>query len=115
MKEIKDYLHLYLGVRHRYKWADSGNWTVWTELTANRLSRLDDYSISEIQLELRPLSSMTSEEKREFSNLAGFEKLDLLFWADVRKAAPVITYLLSKHFDLFGLIESGLAIDKTTH
>jgi len=26
----------------------------------------------------------------------------------------IYTYLLSKHFDLFGLVEAGLAIDKTT-
>lgn len=29
------------------------------------------------------------------------------------KSIPVVFYLLSKHFDLFSLIESGLAIDKT--
>jgi hypothetical protein len=28
--------------------------------------------------------------------------------------ASVFAYLISKHFDLFGLIEAGLAIDKTT-
>jgi len=31
----------------------------------------------------------------------------------IRNQHEITRYLLSKHFDLFGLIESGLAIDKT--
>lgn len=45
-----------------------------------------------------------------------------LFWKeDANEAAPAVElpysaflFLLSKHFDLFGLIDAGLAIDKTT-
>lgn len=33
---------------------------------------------------------------------------------DFMKVAGIVPYLLSKHFDLFGLIESGRAIDSTT-
>jgi len=33
---------------------------------------------------------------------------------DFMKVVSIVPYLLSKHFDLFGLIEAGLAIDKIT-
>jgi hypothetical protein len=32
---------------------------------------------------------------------------------DFMKVVSIVPYLLSKHFDLFGLIDAGLAIDKT--
>lgn len=60
---------------------------------------------------LRPLSDMTEEEKNDpiwdsettFSDFAGM----------VHCAAPVFAWLLARHFDLFGWIDAGLAIDKT--
>jgi len=80
---------------------------------------------------LRPLSDMTEEEINECWKLLEWSemiknnrryKLNEEFhdsdegrecgWFSFLKILP---YLLSKHFDLFGLIESGLAIDKTKH
>lgn len=67
---------------------------------------------------LRSLDSITEEEKREFFKLQyGDEKYDERL---VRVSTSLHTlfpetflYLLSRGFDLFGLIESGQAIRKT--
>ena len=82
---------------------------------------------------LRPLSSMTEEEKEEFNTIweGGFSKvLDLQIETDLKTiedssfegnynnvryleiitAFNTIQWLLSKHFDL-GLIEKGLALE----
>jgi hypothetical protein len=34
-------------------------------------------------------------------------------WNSINPVSPIISYYLSRHFDLFGLIESGAAIDAT--
>jgi hypothetical protein len=57
---------------------------------------------------LRPLSDMTEEEKNEYWFLNSVK--------DSKAQCEAINtrYLLSKHFDLFNLIPSGQAINKTT-
>jgi thiol-disulfide isomerase/thioredoxin len=69
---------------------------------------------------LRPLSDMTEEEFKDVAHLkytlpedeiqqiVKERRIDLL-----ETSSTVFVYLLSKHFDLFRLIEAGLAIDKT--
>jgi len=60
---------------------------------------------------LRPLSDMTEDEANnevwetvpEYNDFKGL----------VCHVSPAFRYLLSRHFDLFGWIEKGLAIDKT--
>ena len=59
------------------------------------------------KLILRPLSDMTEEEKNEYL-LIGTDS-STRFEHNARRTQ----YLLSKGFDLFGLIDAGLAIDKT--
>jgi len=83
------------------------------------------------QLFIRPLSSITEEEKIELLLIIGEPKMyaafdfrigDEMHYLNLVGESGVIIigfnpesvkYLLSKHFDLFGLIEAGLAIDKT--
>lgn len=48
---------------------------------------------------------MTEEEKKEYGKGKSFINVQYLSPAD-------FMYLLLRHFDVFGLIESGLAIDK---
>ena len=116
-KNIKDYLNLYLGceVMHR-------NEKGLLEAVSKRMNVWDGfisfgdfgswYGMSEIKPILRPLSDMTDEEKNDFE-LWSFEimKEDL---NQVQRNALKIKWYLYNHFDLFGLIEAGLAIDKTT-
>lgn len=89
--------------------------------------------IDKVKPYLRPLSSMTGEEKEEFNTIweGGFSKaLDLQIETDLKTienfsfegnydnvryleiitAFNTIQWLLSKHFDL-GLIEKGLALE----
>lgn len=58
---------------------------------------------------LRPLSSMTSQEASE---LALIDREPELTWAS--RQAEKIKHLLKKGFDVFGLIEKGLAISSVS-
>ena len=61
---------------------------------------------------LRPLLDMTKEERDYvFSFEKGYDELK--FIESLSVDAKITSYLLSKGFDLFGLIESGEAIDLT--
>lgn len=90
------------------------------------------YKIEQVKMVLRKLSSMTEGEAREFCKLEGWgEDLENIVVTDAsieftqnkrtdaisrftRCRPEMFLWLLSKHFDLFQLIESGLAIDKDT-
>jgi hypothetical protein len=66
-----------------------------------------DVLVSEIKPLLRRLSDMTEEEK-DYALKIGNSYPDSWVGGANRTA-----WLLSKHFDLFGLIEAGLALDKS--
>lgn len=112
MKDIKDYLHLYLGcevvtLEENYNFPDlkldcvsglhcklgseSRNlyWKVWP---------------NQFKLLLRPLSDISDEERVEYKKTKKYYSQD---------CPESFRYLLSKGFDLFGLIEAGLAVDST--
>jgi len=66
---------------------------------------------------LRPMSSMTEEEKEEFENLVfkyDFGDIQfpventIMYWDSFEE---VLNYLISHHFDFRGLIEKGLAFE----
>lgn len=137
-KEFKDYVPFYLGcecitldgimvlnginttdVRYSVwfycKWNDKKNCYLPKqngEILGKQSLAGKAYKYSDIKLVLRPLSDMTDEEKNEFE-VFSFEvmKEDL---NQVERNALKTKWYLEKHFDLFGLIEAGLAIDKTT-
>jgi hypothetical protein len=128
MKEIKDYLHLYLGCDAMI--AEGKDLYTLTAIQSNSTlcvmrnkkdSRNGDWIHNKnIKPILRPLSSMTEEEMKECGNLdydfSDEPELNQWDWRefDTLISANQFHYLLSRHFDLFGLIEAGLAIDKTT-
>ena len=119
-KDIKDYLHLYLGCevltndhelgRNKKQRGRTGTFVGFADyhrmdcrlnFRAGPEGRCNIYLLKPI---LRPLSDMTLEERKESYRLKddlGIGTVELFRW------------LLSKGFDLFGLIEAGLAIDKT--
>lgn len=117
-KELKDYLHLYIGSPIRHKWSETVQ-----VLTGQRTQ-------AHWILLLRPLSSITEKEAVEIFNSGLNEsycgdKLAALMhiFSDEKrnedqhpisfKAASEITRVLLKiGFDLFGLIEAGLAIER---
>jgi hypothetical protein len=85
------------------------------------------YKYSEIKLILRPLSDIKHEELIELYEILNSEEDDSVWeyeqykrnYAVINISGPefkasVFHFLLSKHFDIFSLIDAGLAIDKTT-
>ena len=76
-----------------------------------------DFGMEEIKPILRPLTDMTEEEKKELSDVAFGDTILLTGEAEEQTRVwgnPLsIKFLITKHFDLFGWIEKGLAIDRT--
>ena len=67
------------------------------------------YKISEIKPYLRPISSMTEEEDKEFALLqVNVHRADILYAIDCTK---VVEWLNKHHFDYRGLIGMGLALE----
>ena len=144
-KELKDYLHLYLGCECKTpigilvfncvnisdsrnnvwfycRWSDKKNCYL-PKQNAEILSKQSlvgkAFKYSEIKPILRKLSDMTDEElknlRSERGNLKGVERADMNYIIRLNTWSPEdVRYLLSRHFDLFGLISSGLAIDSKT-
>lgn len=119
-KNIKDFLHLYLKVWGTVSNSQSpnyedGQWALSAQLLHHVLMGTCDFTPH-----LRPLSDMAEEELQECGNMiydfSGDPELNAHKWQDfeIGLAPEQFHYLLSKHFDLFGLIDAGLAIDSTT-
>lgn len=111
MKKIEDYLHLYLGcecvrVKARYPYKKG-------EVIKLDIDTLK-YFASDVKPILRPLSSMAEEEAKEL-DLADVQ-IGLLAFGhrlQMHMTPDQFKKCLDKHFDLFGLIEEGLAIGST--
>ena len=78
----------------------------WYEEVAVRDYRTATYPIDDVKPYLRPMSSMTKEE-REWYILYGVDSHTCASAC----AASVIDWLLAHHFDYRGLIEKGLALE----
>lgn len=141
-KELKDYLHLYLGCEIIGTYRDaSGSKGYLTGITNGGCDCeiqfiLEDginveeepyiNDIAQVKPILRPLSDMTEDEENEIEGEYGSYGLgekhlcnalknhDLRYVKKLDEAFGLIHYLLSKSFDIFGLIEAGLAIDAST-
>jgi hypothetical protein len=125
MKQLNDYIHLYLGCEFLYRTKETKlhDWTEFTKmkLDADQLSvfyRLYENPLCEYKLVLRRLDDMTEEEMEEVWYMS--EPKDVLVMNSISRCRKVsltaerTRYLLSICFDLFGLIDSGLAIDRKT-
>jgi hypothetical protein len=106
-KNIKNYIHLYLGAQIRMYNEVTLMWSNWRILTPSDLILVLSYD-KKIEVQLRPLADMTDYEKEEL------DEINERHWTnDLKYQAARIRWHLSKHFDLFSLIDSELAIDKT--
>ncbi len=129
-EDLTRFLPLYLGCDIRFSRPSGASIE---KLTAADLNDIETgfISLSLIKPILRPLSSMTKEEAKEFLGDAGIKAFiyeiaegGIKYLEDEDAGAEYLFFsaidpqrfhwLLSKHFDLFNLIPSGLAIDKTT-
>lgn len=108
--EFKDVAHLYKDIKIM-----SGEFYLTVQWVL-RFGVVADYDIDgqrktfgfeDIKPILRPLSDITDEEVSHWTDLyePGVHSM--------KKHAIRTLYLLNQHFDLFDLIESGQAIDKT--
>jgi len=75
-----------------------------------KLDFADNYNvgISEIKPYLRPMSSMTKEERNEFDEYT-FEVIS--FFGQAVEAGQLTDWLNARHFDYRGLIPMGLALE----
>lgn len=130
-KEIKDYLHHYLGCEvlfekcsyhfvHKLHIHQGGR----VKLTTKLLYNISIGSGIVVKPLLRLPSDMTKEEGYELCQLMDWRTDGNIFNeikmhgingidVDLKGQAEFFRILLSKYFDLFGLIESGLAINET--
>ncbi len=118
--ELKKYIHHYLGCEiMEIKTGDimtfddlqgDKRWPVWTrnkKYCDKRGCCANGFKFKEIKLLLRPLSDMTPMESEYILPEAWDGKPTIIV------NAAMTVWLLSRHFDLFGLIDAGLALDKT--
>lgn len=122
-KKLEDYLHLYLGAPCLFGIKVPEQETHLEEATIDiRVLHNVTQLYAEVKPILRPLSSMTEEEFKEFDRIITKDFAKMTIIESVSKEGDYTrfshtfnssAYLLSKHFDLFGLIEAGLAIDST--
>jgi hypothetical protein len=136
-KNIKDYLHLYLGCECRIGDSKKREWIrMVSELSVctgiNHLNIQIWYKSSSCKPILRPLSDITKEEVADLMGVDGFIKRGN--WSEpffqceyedlsndqrfkhlyITQMSPTQTvFLIKSRFDLFNLIPEELAIDKT--
>jgi len=118
MKDIKDYIHFHIGGKCMYKRSDWKDWFGPEVINHGMLIELVGGAL-EIKPILRPVSDMSEEEKHTlftimYGTINAFCAVRLRF--DVKLdslSVECFPYMLSRHFDIFGLIPAGLAIDKT--
>jgi len=123
---IKDYLHLYIGCeiigeyqdeqRNGYLTGLHGEYgpeiQFFTEDEVNVHEHPEYNDYDQVKLILRPLSDINQEDMNAVSRSMHMDDKNYVITCNTWKPEEFM-YLLSKGFDLFGLIEAGLAIDKT--
>lgn len=79
------------------------------------INNYEDTCIEDIKLYLRPMTSMTEEEKYELYGVNGVLSIDFEFeeykMVHLLKSHNVIDWLIEHHFDYRGLIGRGLALE----
>lgn len=111
--EIKDVLKYYIGGKCQFGILVPGQPTSYEESNITiRVLHNVLAALADAKPILRPLSSMTEEEKDFIDDtfIVTPENISVSYHIIEAKRTD---YLLSRHFDLFGLIESGQAIDAT--
>lgn len=117
MEYLSKFLPLYLGQKFRYRYVDweKDSWSPWTILNGRDIDKIQDLSIDKIQLQLRPLSSMTEEEAIEIgwgSALAFNAWIKAINQSNNQAVFSIYQFkkLLEWGFDIFGLKEKGFAL-----
>jgi hypothetical protein len=129
-KKIKDYLHLYLGQKIRIFNKVTNDFSGWRKMSCSDLSVALNPDVK-IEIQLRRVSSITIDEVKNYMliteryvpngdgsyNKEQIEDIEYQLKEGgfrMRMTGDTFCYLTKQGFDLFRLIESGLAIDATT-
>jgi hypothetical protein len=112
-KDIKNYAHLFVGGQFVYRVGEY-EWSEPMKFTADQLDvfyiNVEDPNCH-YRFILRPLSSMMEEEGKQ---IFGETFIRLVEGGTLYLSPNQTLTLLSKGFDLFGLIDSGLAVNAET-
>ena len=75
----------------------------------------DGYELENVKPYLRPMSSITEEEKKDIENYLAAEAIysNSSLNEALRAQRHTTNFLYSKHLDVLGLIEKGLALEAT--
>lgn len=112
MEDLSKYLPLYLGHKFRYRYVDweKDSWSPWTILNGRDIDKMQDLSIDKIQLQLRPLSSMTEEEGKALGCMGWETRWDKNGVPHTLFQPEAFIKLIEWGFDIFGFKEKGLCI-----
>ncbi len=85
----------------------------WTEGVLKWLGEKQIYSakVEDVKPYLRPMSSMTEEEEKEYHSLCYSEWCSYKDGWDYHNTISSIDWLLEHYFDFRGLIDKGLALE----
>ena len=112
LKKIKDYLPIYIGRDIEYYCSTNGK-TSYKKLRYTNIydiTRGINQGYYNVKLILRPLSDMTEYERKEMSKQKHkFDTGNSISHA-ITDVAYKIEWAIKQGFDVFGLIEAGLAI-----
>ncbi|MBE2229989.1 MAG: hypothetical protein IAE96_05025 [Chitinophagaceae bacterium] len=108
-KKIEDYLPYYIGQDIQIPAIEEGAKFDIMKLTYEKFK----YDLSKVKLYLRPLSDMADDEIVEMMQQKHKYDTGNEFSHQITDAAYRIEWAIKKGFDVFNLIESGLAVDKT--
>lgn len=114
--ELKDVLHLYLGCKAEIERVVYPKAKINDKITPSTFTMLEMGTIK-VKPILRPLSDMTQEERNHIDEIVKeYDKIirETGTMSEGEKWAIMTSHTLKRGFDLFGLIKSSQAIDKTT-
>ncbi len=126
-KKIEDYLHFYIGCECKIMKTDK-TWNVLLDLVRPITAMTIYMVIDTKQLEVKPVLSrlidMNASQKNELRSIMRpmtgdnlLPKIPVSHFLDlfINKNDPeIIIWLTRQGFDIFGLIDAGIAIDKNT-
>ncbi len=121
-KEIKDYLHFYLGCKIRMFNDVTKEWSNWRKLTPTDLNLVLNYD-KKIELLLKDILDIPFDEFAEIDKLEGNPDIGATSTGFISKPEKVRRFFATtsairtleytkRGYDLFGLINAGLAKDK---
>lgn len=116
-KDIKDFLHYYLGQQvliNNGIYENKVDFLTHINDVGDCAGKEYEWLAKDCQLILRKIEEMTEEEMKEYNKLISTLYSFAKGVDQIRQESATTHYLLKCGFDLFGLIDSGAALDAKT-